>query len=480
MGRTDQMSTRESRSTTKCGSGEQASVIPPECARSSDLEGPSQPVREGASPEVDLAVPDLPAGRTTIAKISSRLRQLYEVSESSSRSIPMEGIRGLAVLLVFFVHFHGMFSDYLTPHSALFEFSKFWGLVGNTGVDLFFVLSGYLIYGALLRKRVPYLKFIKRRAERIYPTFLCVLGLYLLASAAVPSLNKIHGPFLSRVALIAANVLLLPGIFQITAIITVAWSLSFEFFFYITIPLIVRSARMADWKGRPRVIFFASVGVGYLVYSFTVSTSHVRLLMFISGIMLYEMISSETCKGILKKGMGDALAATAFASSLILVYALDTDKWLTFLPRTGNTVLPGITSYEGPYKVIVLTLSCFPFVLFCIAGQGFLARLFSWAPMRYLGNMSYSFYLLHGATLNALVLFLHLFFTPDGNSPILFCILLPIAFAVSWLTSTVLFTLIEKPISLGARPVLRRVVLAEPISQKARGLDSPRSETDRE
>ena len=271
---------------------------------------------------------------------------------------------------------------------------------------------------------------------------------------------------LSGAALILANALLLPGIFQITAIVTVAWSLSYEFFFYITIPLVVCFTGMTDWKRRWRIVFFASVGMSYLAYSFTVPTSHVRLLMFLSGVLLYETISSDACKGLLRKGIGDVLAGAIFAASLVLVYALSSDTWLTFIPRTGNTVLPGVLSYEGPYKVIVLTLSCFPFVLFCIAGQGLLAHVFSWAPARYLGNMSYSFYLFHGATLNAFMLLLHHISKPDGNSPILFCAMFPVAFALSWLTSTMLFALVEKPISLRARPMAARIIL-EPRVERA-------------
>ena len=401
-------------------------------------------------------------GERKTEKMRLRISDLYEASGDSSRSVPMEGIRGLAVVLVFFVHYNALFSSYLVPHSRLFQISRFAGLVGNTGVDLFFVLSGYLIYGALLRRRVSYIKFIRRRAERIYPAFLCVFGLYLGASAALPTLSKIHGPFISRIGLIAANLLLLPGIFQITAIVTVAWSLSYEFFFYLTIPLLVCFTNMVDWRRRRRVFFFASVWLGYLAYSFTVNTSHVRLLMFVCGIMLYETISSGIWNPVLKNRMGDLLATLAFISSLVLVYALDTGKWLPVSPSVGNTVLPGVVSYEGPYKVITLTLSCFPFVFFCIAGHGLLSRIFSWAPVRYLGNISYSFYLLHGATLNGLMLLLRLFSKPDGNSPIFFCALLPIAFALSWFTSTVLFAVIEKPISLRSRPTRGRVDSVDP------------------
>lgn len=379
----------------------------------------------------------------------------------------MEGMRGIAVLLVFFVHFHALFSGYLNPGTRLFEASHFLGMVGNAGVDLFFVLSGYLIYGALLRRQPRYLKFIWRRAERIYPTFLCVLCLYLIASASRPQISKVHGTAAFDAAEIAANVLLLPGIFHINAIVTVAWSLSYEFFFYLTIPLVVLVTRMAGWRRTWRILFFVGIWVCYLSYSFTVPTSNVRLLMFISGIMLYEVISSGSWKPFLKSETAEILSAVVFGSSLIFIYLLDVHRLSSILPGAdlGNTLLPGVVSWEGPYKVIALSLSCFLFTLFCIAGRGPLARAFSWTPLRYLGNMSYSFYLLHGAALHVLAYPLYRVLKPGGNAPVIFCLLFPVSFLGSWIASTALFALVEKPASLRTWSQVRSIRRQKPVAE---------------
>ncbi len=362
----------------------------------------------------------------------------------------MEGLRGLAVTLVFFVHYHAIFSDYVASSSGLFRVSQFLGLVGNTGVDLFFVLSGYLIYGALLQKQPHYLKFIERRIERIFPTFVCVLGLYLTVFAIFPRLNKLHGTLFSDAVLILANLLLLPGIFHIKPLITVAWSLSYEFFFYVTIPLVVTFTRMAKWQRKWRVALFLGVSACYLIYSFTETLSRVRLLMFVSGIILFEATSSAGWRRFLRARWGEPLAGVVFGGNLVFAYLLDMQKLARLLPAAsaGNTALPGITSWEGPYKVMMLGMSCFLFILFCIAGGGFLEKSLCWSPLRYLGNMSYSFYLLHGVTLHGLSYVLHSGFKPDGNSPVLFCLFAPTAFLTSWLTSTLLFAVVEKPISL--------------------------------
>src|SRR5215472_13986750 len=75
-----------------------------------------------------------------------RLKAL-ESPGKTGRILAMEGIRGYAVLLVFMVHQHTLFSRYLAPQSSIARLSQFSHHIGNSGVDLFFVLSGFLIYG---------------------------------------------------------------------------------------------------------------------------------------------------------------------------------------------------------------------------------------------------------------------------------------------------------------------------------------------
>ena len=113
--------------------------------------------------------------------------------------------------------------------------------LGNVGVDLFFVLSGYLIYGSLINRDQSIVKYFRRRIERIYPTFSVVLSVYLLATFVSPEKGKIPMGFWEGIAYICENYLLLPGMFRIEPLITVAWSLSYEFFFYLAIPLMIFS-----------------------------------------------------------------------------------------------------------------------------------------------------------------------------------------------------------------------------------------------
>lgn len=340
------------------------------------------------------------------------IEQAYELPASAGRLRPMEGLRGIAVLMVFFVHFHALFGDYARPAAFLWRPSQFLGIVGNTGVDLFFVLSGYLIYGALIRNRVGVLGFLRRRLARIYPAFLAVFSLYVVLSFVFPQASKLHDHIgTGKVTYIVQNLLLLPGIFNIKPVITPAWSLSYEFFFYTWIALLVRGTRMWAWRRTYRALFFAVLACGYLAFCFSASRSHVRGLMFVVGILLYEALTYKEF-GRLLSNRCEIAAIALFLVSIALAYLMDARKdLLSFLPgwSAGSDVAPGIFAYEGPYKTIVLSIGMFWCTAHCFAFDGRLKRFFSWTPLRYLGNMSYSYYLIHGVALQGVALVWTLF-----------------------------------------------------------------------
>jgi len=112
---------------------------------------------------------------------------------SSSRHVPaLDGIRGLAILLVLFFHF-----SVVGGHSASIRFiQKTWGF-GWSGVDLFFVLSGFLITGILLdaKNRSHYFRnFYARRTVRIFPLYFAFLAVFMvLMPMVMPRYDELFG-----------------------------------------------------------------------------------------------------------------------------------------------------------------------------------------------------------------------------------------------------------------------------------------------
>ncbi|MGA9732888.1 MAG: acyltransferase [Candidatus Acidiferrales bacterium] len=357
----------------------------------------------------------------------------YEVGGGKSRIVPMEGLRGLAVLLVFFVHFYALFAHNLRGGSWLHGVFHFLGVIGNTGVDLFFVMSGYLIYGALIRREVGYGKFTRRRVERIYPTFLVVFVIYLILSALFPMENKIHGSFLTAGRYVLANLFLLPGIFAIKPIVTVAWSLSYEFLFYLTIPLLIGAARMRRWKCEYRLAAFVFlwilIGVMLLLQA---NDNRSRMITFVVGIILFEVVN-ESKGGWLLHRVGEFCTIAMVLATWWFYYHVR-------VVRPQSLVVP-------LFSLCLLSAAFFFFSFYSFQFDGPLQTVFSWAPIRYLGNMSYSYYLIHGLTLEGLAIVFVALRLPT-SSPLIVLLALLVGFAATWVTSSALFFLVERKYSL--------------------------------
>ena len=124
---------------------------------------------------------------------TSLLDDMFDLggSKGVQRTAALDGLRGLAALMVFLVHYAALVAPWLPVESLTAAGASGMHAAGHLGVYLFFVISGYLIYGSLIRKEAPFLPYMARRIRRIYPIFLVVFALYLVLSAAFPEQSKI-------------------------------------------------------------------------------------------------------------------------------------------------------------------------------------------------------------------------------------------------------------------------------------------------
>jgi len=354
------------------------------------------------------------------------IKKTFEISHANHRPIlAMEGIRGFAVFLVFLVHYATLVEPWVNENSSTYLILEYMRSAGDVGVDLFFVLSGYLIYGMLIRKHKSFTPYLIRRIQRIYPVFSVVFIIYLSLSVIFPAESKIPDGWSGLIYLIQ-NFLLLPGLFDINAMITVAWSLSYEFFYYLLIPLLIALSGMRSWTPLTRISFFLSASLLAFLY-FYIYDGHIRLLMFVSGILLFDVIESKIIKKVPPIGIPALLVAIAAA------------------------ILFKEFSINGWWKYILLYCLFFIFCLECFISPGVTTRLFSFSPMRWLGNMSYSYYLIHGLALKFIFLVLGVIYPAHNSGDLLFWLLLPIVFFLTLIPSTLLFIYVEKPFSLVRR-----------------------------
>ena len=174
-------------------------------------------------------------------KQASLLRRI--IPDSESRVPELDGLRGMAILMV--LYFHAFQS------AALPRYFSAVGQLAWTAIDLFFVLSGFLIGGILLdaHDSPNYFKvFYIRRAYRILPLYiLIVVSFWLLSGFAILESSNVAfrwlfsdpAPWYSFASLTQNFAMTYRGSLG-PAWLSVTWSLAVEEQFYLTLPFIIR------------------------------------------------------------------------------------------------------------------------------------------------------------------------------------------------------------------------------------------------
>lgn len=343
------------------------------------------------------------------------------ITAKGERVGALDGFRGLAILLVFLVHYNALFRFLLKGDARQWQISEFLISIGQSGVDIFFVISGFLIYAAVLKQSFRWSSFIRRRIRRIYPTFLVVFSAYLVLSIFFPAHSKLPSNPYSITWYVVENLLLLPGFFPIKPIISVSWSLSYELVFYVFIATLAALLELGTWHRRSRLWLIAT---GLTLFVAAYETGHggcIRLVMFVAGMMLYEIISSRRA-GIVFSSVGEAATLVFFVSAL---------------------VLSGVAPSLG-IRASLLFIGTLAVMTICLQPQGRIKQLFCWTPLRRWGEISYSYYLVHGLILWGL----HLLLSPLLRSSIWFWVLLPGILLITLAGSAVLYVMVEQPLSL--------------------------------
>jgi len=330
---------------------------------------------------------------------------------AEARRIPqIDGLRAIAILMVFAAHAFGI--------------PLFW-----MGVDLFFVLSGFLITGILLRLKESrstggsyWSSFYLRRIRRILPpyvAFLAVLSLFFHVPWA--HIWYWYVFFVPNIPLALGKVMV--------AAMGPLWSLGVEEQFYFVWPWLVLACGKEGLR---------RVALGVIVISPLLRAISTPLFSTHFPIHSLTIFRADA----LAMGAFIALAASrdsqwigrhrrmALSSSVLALALL---MGLSILPsfRAGaNSILFNSVAYS-------LSAVCLGSTLTYVLGtqEGFLHTLLTAPPLRYLGVISYTFYLYHEAVLLKAGRYLH--------SPLLIALA---AFSVTVLISAFSWHLFEAPI----------------------------------
>lgn len=154
-------------------------------------------------------------------------------AEPSSKILNIQALRGIAVLLVVIYHLIKIEGKYGHGNTIL----PIWLSIGMSGVDLFFVISGFVMVTVTrgwFQKTGAIRRFLYHRVTRIYPTYwfysLLVLVVFLIRPEMV---NSSQGGQVN----ILASFLLLPQ--ELLPLLMVGWTLIHEMYFYLAFALLL-------------------------------------------------------------------------------------------------------------------------------------------------------------------------------------------------------------------------------------------------
>ena len=204
-----------------------------------------------------------------------------------SRIYLVEYLRGLAALSVAWFHLTNQYAAGISP-------ARISGSYGWLGVEVFFVISGFVIPLSLAKLQTRYTlrqfpQFMVRRVLRLEPPYLISVALVIflwLISALFPFFKG--APFEFNFGQIFAHLFYLIPLTDFDWIQPVYWSLAWEFIFYIVMGLIFPTVGRDDQN---LTWCIAAIAVGLLTVS---GFLPIRVLLFIIGVALYrvELVSS--------------------------------------------------------------------------------------------------------------------------------------------------------------------------------------------
>jgi peptidoglycan/LPS O-acetylase OafA/YrhL len=294
----------------------------------------------------------------------------------------LDGIRGLAALTVFIHHFFGIGHE--NADTVINVIASF----GYLGVQVFFVLSGFLITSLLfIDRRKPHVlrDFYWKRVLRIWPALL----IYLCAAYALSPLNQTAYVVMSL--LFVSNFASLFGTTEFGG----TWSLAIEEQFYLLWPHVIRRCRV-------NTVF--SIGL----WVFVISVSLRTVLPILRNDTISMPYTPYQCDGL---ALGALLACQWFAPDQLERRA----KWVSQLLNGNMAILvwifllgleiwlypmQGRRNINISIQMTLVTFASYRLIALIVLKRD---RRLSWLggkPLVLLGSISYGLYLYHGVVLD--------------------------------------------------------------------------------
>ncbi|MDE8346357.1 MAG: acyltransferase [Acidocella sp.] len=335
--------------------------------------------------------------------------------------VSIQYLRAIAATAVVYYH---IFSNHIAAHWAGGRD------VGLSGVDIFFVVSGFIMWMSTGGRRNHVRWFLKRRIFRIYPMWWIALSAWIAMRFVIP--DHLHNADVTR-ATVICSYLLVPHFHAVFAghvwpILVPGWSLQFEMFFYLVfaVTLLVkdRRARLVTVMG----VLGALVVVGLVLARFVVAPQGAVLHDYTSPLLI------EFAAGIMLAAMFDQCARAPAALGVGLL-------------GLGGLLL--VVNYrliveDGMGRVLILGIPAMCIVAGALMMEANLARRVSKLVLL-VGDASYSLYLTHPIAISAAAVIWERAHLPVDNS-IATLGFVPCALAAALIFAVMVYRYVEKPL----------------------------------
>lgn len=338
---------------------------------------------------------------------------------ASLRLAGIQGLRFVAALMVVIYHANIFVND-VFPRPADDPIMMF-SLIGAAGVPVFFTISGFIMFhtsGQMFHRPGATADFLKRRLLRVYPIYWIILLFYLLKLAW-------WGPGVSAgPADLAWIALLVPG--YADSIISPAWTLVYELYFYITFGLVLALPKRIG-LAVIFLLFTGGIAIGK-IFDLDVQNPVIEVL---TNPVLLEFLAG-LCIGL-------SVAHAPLAKAVLRPWLV---RVLLFSAVTGFILIPFLRPLHLP-AVLVLGVPSVLIVAWAIAAEycdrlsPVMTRL---AP---LGDSSYSLYLIHILVMSLCMPFVRFLVQIGVATPLGLMVLLT---AVSLLAGIAVHRWIERPV----------------------------------
>jgi peptidoglycan/LPS O-acetylase OafA/YrhL len=281
----------------------------------------------------------------------------------AGRLAGLDVLRGIAAAAVM-IHHHGQYYDVLYPGRkplpVNFE-------AGHFGVELFFIISGFVILMTIERK-ASVTAFAVARAMRLLPCFLVALLLATLVLYVAPLPPPLDPPTVGR---FLANMTMVPLLLGQRVVDLPYWTLSYEMVFYLCMALVLALGRLRsiEWIG----LGWMAVGVAFtLLLDIELRRrTGIVLLAYYSNFFVIGM-----CLYLIHVGRARTVTWVALAAGLLVSL------------RGGGEQ----TFYASSPLYFSLTVA---FTLAVWLASTDFGQWMAWPPLVFLGRISYPLYLVH-------------------------------------------------------------------------------------